>query len=239
MISVVTITCREKPGFDRAAESLAKAGERVKFEWIVVDERLTNGRFDRSSALYSAVRLRFAYFHCQPPLSRERAQGLPDPNTARNEGLRRARGDYVVFLDDNMTVSPGWLRDAETAAQRDQGYCSGLFFSNRSAPEKISCEDTSWRRIETPSRQCSGIFGAPAKLLRAIGGFDESYGGEMGFEDLDCVVRLAQAGLEFWETRGSYATHHPHAKLPGPRKTARNRAKFEAVVKHCKARRSA
>src|SRR3954451_1752409 len=31
------------------------------------------------------------------------------PNVARNLGLARAKGDYVVFLDNDVVVEPGWL----------------------------------------------------------------------------------------------------------------------------------
>ena len=44
--------------------------------------------------------------------------GLPDANAARNAGAARARGDLIVFIDDDVLLPPGWLRALADGAER-------------------------------------------------------------------------------------------------------------------------
>lgn len=228
MISVVTITCRQKPGFQAAADSIAKAAPFAPcpFEWVVVDELLRPGAHARAAGLWAAVDRRFGYRHLAPARSPFREQGLPDPNRARNAGLGAAKGDYVVFLDDSMTVSPFWLRDVGVARERSWGFRSTVVYLD--GPTVVEFQGGAWHRM-APA-QCSGIFGAPFSSFALVGGFDEGYAGEMGYEDLDCVMRLHQSGIRFYGTRASAAFHFPHKRTEYvvPAVPQKNRARFQA-----------
>jgi len=228
LISVVTITCRRQAGIKEAAHSLAVAGKGVPFEWVVVDELLDPDRFGRADELRAAVCGRFAYQHVRQPLNAFREKGLPDPNAARNAGLRAAQGPYVVFLDDNMTVSRYWLQNVAEAALGEWGFRSKLVYASRHS-DQLPAVGAGWERMISPL-QCSGVFGAPAWRFAAIGGFDEYYAGEMGYEDLDCVARLWATGLPFYCAQSSYAVHYAHEPLP-TRKPAANRAKFDELCR--------
>ena len=46
-----------------------------------------------------------------------RANRFLSPNQVRNMGLRQATTDYVLFIDNDIHVSPGWLENLWTCAQ--------------------------------------------------------------------------------------------------------------------------
>jgi GT2 family glycosyltransferase len=85
-----------------ALESIAPAARETGAELVVVDDagpspaaRALAGRF---GARYEA--------HAEP-------LGL---NAARNTGVERSRGELVVFVDDDIRASPGWLHALTEAA---------------------------------------------------------------------------------------------------------------------------
>lgn len=230
-ISLITITCRESAGFEKAANSIAKAhaklpSDLLSFEWLVVDELFNGG--DRTLELGGAVNGRFFYRHINHPPE----PPYPNPTAARNAGLRAARSDYIIFLDDNMTISPGWLSHVAEAREEGWGFRSHVLYAKQFGKAVIAPAfslDHKWKKVKP--EQCSGIFGAPAGAFSEIRGFDPSYAGEMGYEDLEAVVRLHRYGVRFWTTRGSYATHFPHEPVPG-KITGRNQAKFSALLEN-------
>jgi glycosyltransferase involved in cell wall biosynthesis len=99
--------CRSLP---KALESVAAQvlPESVTWEVIVVD----NNSSDRTRAVVED--------YCQRYPGRfrylfEPQQGL---SRARNAGIREARGEIIAFMDDDVTVGPGWLQNL-TASLHD------------------------------------------------------------------------------------------------------------------------
>lgn len=230
MISVITITCRDNAGLDRLVDSLAEC-RRTHFEWILVDEAKYRRKENVTEHL---VRGRFPVQHLQTPMTTWRLWGLPDPNHARNFGLKHVRGDYVVFLDDNMIVSREWLRHVWEAAGNGWGFRSLVFYCDPRYPPALS---TGHRWEKVTALQCSGIFGAPVDMFELVGGFDEDYAGEMGYEDLDCIVKMEAKGLRFRGTRGSWSLHHNHPPLRDERKPPlRNQKKFSELIERLKSK---
>src|SRR5688500_17347813 len=60
------------------------------------------------------------------------------PNEARNLGLREARTEYVVFIDNDVVVAPGWLRKlVECADETDAAVVGPLTCIGRPEHEVI------------------------------------------------------------------------------------------------------
>lgn len=162
------------------------------------------------------------------------------PAAARAFGAGQARGELLIFVDDDMLIGTDFVRE-HVAAHREVG------------PVAVNCE-FAWklearpesfrrwyaRRVEewTAARRAAlwqlgdGLFGIPNVLLTTanisvaredydrVGGFDEGY--LFSCEDQDFGLRLADAGVRGVVTTRTHATHvETHSTL---QKVARRQA---------------
>lgn len=113
-------------------------------------------------------------------------------SAARNSGIARSRGEWVVFLDDDDELLPSSLR-------RIAGYLSraprGLAFT-WGGIERWNSRSAATERRTTPPIPCSHLGAATGQALTvrrdaltAVGGFDESL---PAVEDFDLLIRLGQ-----------------------------------------------
>lgn len=106
------------------------------------------------------------------------------PARARNIGLRRARGDVVVFTDDDCLPRPGWLERIAGRVRCDPPVAAGGETLNglpgnpyATAAQLIldMAERDQNQRDYGPAFFPTNNIAFPAAPLRAIGGFDEGY----------------------------------------------------------------
>jgi glycosyltransferase involved in cell wall biosynthesis len=99
-ISVILCTYNRAQNLINALESVAAQTlpESVEWEVLVVD----NNSRDQTREVVED----FCRRHRQFRYVFEPNQGL---SHARNSGVREARGDVIAFVDDDVTVEPGWL----------------------------------------------------------------------------------------------------------------------------------
>ena len=57
-----------------------------------------------------------------------RSDGYLTPNQARNWALRHAHGRYIVFVDNDLIVSPGWLSAMITCAEETGAWAVGPLY---------------------------------------------------------------------------------------------------------------
>ncbi len=109
----VIIATRNRAG--RLAETLAHLGGQVtSFAWeiIVVD----NGSTDRTQQAVQEAAARSRM--CVRGLS----QPVPGKNRALNIGIEEARGELLVFTDDDVVMEASWLAEIVRATEAWSGY---------------------------------------------------------------------------------------------------------------------
>ena len=109
-ITVVLCTYNRYQSLVKALNSAAALILPPSVEWevVVVDNNSSDQTSEVVADFCRRYPTRFRYvFEPQPGLS-----------TARNTGVREARGDIIAFMDDDLTVEPTWLQNL-TAALHD------------------------------------------------------------------------------------------------------------------------
>lgn len=169
---------------------------RDDYEVIIVSDGSSDGTDDYLKNLRSDMSVR-SFF--------QQNQG---PATARNRGVDEARGEYVVFIDDDVVAEPSLLAEhmrTHHAAARDIVVVGPLM-----SPEGFDM--TPWVRWEqamlmkqyraleagawkpTPRQFYTGNASLRRSHIVAAGGFDKSY---RRAEDVELAYRLAKRGLDF------------------------------------------
>jgi glycosyltransferase involved in cell wall biosynthesis len=214
-ISVVIPTYQRRPSVLRALESLsAQSLVPASYEVVTVIDGSTDGTTDavrRLDAPYRLVAVEQA--------NRGRA-------AACNAGVRRAAGEVIVFLDDDMEAERGLL-EAHWCAHAEADRCLVLgsvpIVLETGAPPLV---DYRARRFQSrlaalaaPGYRLtySDIYTGNASARRAVlleaGLFDEAFG-VYGHEDYELALRLQRAGVAFVFSPRAVAHQHYEKTFP-------------------------
>jgi len=143
-----------------------------------------------------------------------------------NAGAAMARGEFLVFLNNDTTLTPGWL-DAllgTFASHPDTGLAGAqLVYPDGRLQESggiVFSDGSGWNfgRFEDPRHPaytfvreadyCSGAaIALPRALFERLGGFDERYAPAY-FEDTDLAMKVREAGLKVRVQPASVVVHH-------------------------------
>lgn len=125
---------------------------------------------------------------------------------ARNRGAAAATGDWLLFLDDDIVVQPGYLAAVNGALGDDVDVVLTRLLVGDWVPDSLlSCEARDWdedyyRALGHGRIHYDDILFASTAIRRPVfekvGGFDESFtaGGVYGNEDVELGHRLLEAG---------------------------------------------
>ena len=195
----------------RCLRSIERHPQRTRFEVLVVDDASPD---DSAQMLASIPGLRLI----------RNPQNLGFVRTC-NRGASLARGDYVLFLNNDTEVHPGWLdelvRTFETFPNAGLAGSKLVYPDGRlqEAGGIIWRDGSGWNygRNQDPSRPdvsyardvdyCSGAaIIVPKPLFDRLGGFDEHYVPAYG-EDSDLALKIRAEGLRVIYQPASVVTH--------------------------------
>lgn len=137
------------------------------------------------------------------------ASGGVGPAAARNTGWQSAPNDWIVFLDDDVQIEPGWARalhDDLGRAGAEVGGCQGRLRVPR--PDRRPTDDER-RTIGLESAQwITADMAYRWRALMTVGGFDPRFTRAYR-EDADLALRVTDAGYPI--VSGERKVVHPIA----------------------------
>lgn len=218
VVSVVIPTFQRCSSVRRAVEALAGQTLPSKAYEVVVS---IDGSEDGTREMLAAQRVPFAL--------RSVCRSKRGRAAAVNAGVGEARGQLVVFLDDDMEAAPGLLAahlGAHTSIGgpgRSLGVIGAAPVVTRSSsPLSEYLARRFQERLDTlaqPGRvprfndAYTGNFSVPRATLLDIGGFDESFR-LYGHEDYEFVLRLVKAGAQLVFSPAALAFQHQDKEFP-------------------------
>jgi glycosyltransferase involved in cell wall biosynthesis len=190
-VSVIMPAYNVAPYIGAAIESVL-AQTTTDFELLVVDD----GSTDESGAIADG----YAAADCRIRVIRRPNGGI---SAARNEALRRARGEFFAILDSDDTWMPCWL-EAQLAILRarpeiDIVTGNGFYLGGRrnGEPARPYPDPRPHPDLASMIADETAVFVISVfrrAVYDAVGGFDESFRCN---EDYDVWLRAAAAGFRF------------------------------------------
>lgn len=150
-------------------------------------------------------------------------------SNARNRAIREARGEYLVFIDDDETPDRDWLcaleRLVETHAPDAFGGRIRVLFEDRRPPwltdellgflGELNRDDGIVPLTSPATSFYGGNFGFRRSVCDSVGGFDAHLGRKgtdnTGGEEVDFYRRLLAADLKVWWTPEAIIHHRIQA----------------------------
>lgn len=139
------------------------------------------------------------------------------PAAARNVGVRRARGTYLAFTDDDCAPRPAWLRGLDaTLTEHPDAMVGGVTVNavagnpfSAASQDLVSYIYEYYRDRGRGGFLASNNMAVPAEAFRSMGGFDTSYP-RPGGEDRELCDRWVREGGEIWHAPDAVLDHHHH-----------------------------
>lgn len=177
MISIVIPSLNRPKEIGRILKRFNRSEAGLDLEIIIVDDSSENfsGSFEKVSGL------QLCYVH------RGEKLGV---SSARNVGVREAKGEYLIFLDDDDDFTEDWLPDFLEAAQDNPD----LVFCDMKRIESNGAERIEAVKLDENNNLIENIFIPGAWMIKKdlfnkIGGYDERL---LYAENTELFFRLGQ-----------------------------------------------
>jgi glycosyltransferase involved in cell wall biosynthesis len=178
IITVQLCTYNRRALLGRVMQALfAQDLDPSRYEIVLVDDGSTDGTYEDVIAKLAPT--------CALTVVRQRNAGLA---AGRNAGIARARGELIMFMDDDVLATPGLLAAHVRAHKTNPRSIVRGGVINVATFDELPPASYSWRNYSGAYFWTTNVS-VPLALLREAGSFDERFR-EYGWEDLDVGLRL-------------------------------------------------
>ncbi len=177
-------------------------GDDLAYEVVVVD----NASSDGTAEWFAAPRV------CPAPLVFHRSAENLGFAKGNNLGVGLSRGEFVLFLNNDTLVQPGWLHEMLRVARSRPAvgivgikqlfpytnvvYHTGIVFAPGGVPQHLYPHLDATLPVVNQEREYQAVNGACLLISRALfdecGGFDNAY--RNGYEDIELCMQVRARG---------------------------------------------
>jgi GT2 family glycosyltransferase/Flp pilus assembly protein TadD len=214
MASIIILCCNEVEYTRLCLESVLRH-TRSPYELILVD----NASTDSTAEYLEELRSRSGPARVEV-IHNEKNLGFPG---GCNQGIAKAGGHYLVFLNNDTIVSEGWLEGLVGWGLHDWPHVGlvGAVTNSSRSPQQIPVDYAGLdgfdafaarrrrdyaRQAQRAERLTGFCLLVRREVLDRVGGFDENYGSGF-FDDDDLCVRALKAGFQLLVALNVYIHH--------------------------------
>ena len=166
-----------------------------KYEIILIDDGSTDDTKTMIESLSPSCKFKY--------LRNEKRMGIP---RTRNRGIRKARGEYIIFTDSDVVVIPDFIAQHMSYHKKYQdvivnGELIWVPSFKQIGKKRKSIFDLSFSPFDTAN------VSVARKHLLEVGGFDEDLLA-YGWQDLELGYRLRKAGVKCKKNRHALGYHY-------------------------------
>jgi GT2 family glycosyltransferase len=183
LFSVIIPTCHRNDLLARCLKTLAPGAQTLSVEWyevIVTDD-------GSETTAEQMIRGQFPWVKWVPGPRK-------GPAANRNNGAKYAKGECLIFTDDDCLPDSNWLRAYMAAIQAHPEYFvfEGRTYANR--PKQSLAEYAPINEAGGCLWSCN--FAIRKEIFKIINGFDERFPYN-AMEDVDLKIRLHKQGFQY------------------------------------------